>query len=366
MKLKDLGLIALSGVLLLSGCNNSDDKKKDKNDGKETVAIREGDYTALLPFDVSDARLKHMTMVTNLNDTLEIANGLMKYSKQHFSPDTYTYRESQFLDYNTLDASADKNGLLGRKSEENPIGLNPENGTAFQTDKGTIKDPVILVDIFEIDWYKGEELSGLSLAMVVNSQDVDEKNQKYTIKESDMKKYESVYGQRLLQYMRDTYPQMKKLPIYVTVYDIAGDQEGIPGTFKREGYVKGDATSIDFSDINANWVLFPTDESDKKDATTNTAFVNYKKALAELDLGDDTSIIGKGYFENDSLNELKISVVAHAKTGMEMNAIAQLLVENLDEFATSYRITVDVSCDNNHYAAIEREKNSSKVTTILF
>mgnify|MGYP000370450286 FL=1 len=176
MKLKDLGLIALSGVLLLSGCNNSDDKKKDKNDGKETVAIREGDYTALLPFDVSDARLKHMTMVTNLNDTLEIANGLMKYSKQHFSPDTYTYRESQFLDYNTLDASADKNGLLGRKSEENPIGLNPENGTAFQTDKGTIKDPVILVDIFEIDWYKGEELSGLSLAMVVNSQDVDEKN----------------------------------------------------------------------------------------------------------------------------------------------------------------------------------------------
>ena len=101
VKLKDLGLIALSGVLLLSGCNNSDDKKKDKNDGKETVAIREGDYTALLPFDVSDARLKHMTMVTNLNDTLEIANGLMKYSKQHFSPDTYTYRESQFLDYNT-------------------------------------------------------------------------------------------------------------------------------------------------------------------------------------------------------------------------------------------------------------------------
>ena len=73
------------------------------------------------------------------------------------------------------------------------------------------------------------------------------KIQKYTIKESDMKKYESVYGQRLLQYMRDTYPQMKKLPIYVTVYDIAGDQEGIPGTFKREGYVKGDATSIDFS-----------------------------------------------------------------------------------------------------------------------
>ena len=39
MKLKDLGLIALSGVLLLSGCNNSDDKKKDKNDGKETEIL---------------------------------------------------------------------------------------------------------------------------------------------------------------------------------------------------------------------------------------------------------------------------------------------------------------------------------------
>ena len=32
--------------------------------------------------------------------------------------------------------------------------------------EGTIKDPVILVDIFEIDWYKGEELSGLSVSTI--------------------------------------------------------------------------------------------------------------------------------------------------------------------------------------------------------
>lgn len=366
MKLKNFGVITLTALLLLSGCNNADDKKKDKTDGKETVAIRDGDYTALLPFDVSDARLKHMSTQTGLNDTLEIAKGLMDLSKQHFSSDTYTYRESQFLDYNTLDASADSNGLLGRDSEKNPIGLNPALDSSFTTEeKGKVKAPLILVDIFEVDWYKGDELGGLSLTMVVNSQVVED-NQTSHIQESEMKRYESLYGQRLLQYMRDTYPQLKKLPMYITVYDIAGDQDGIPGTFKREGYVKGDSTSIDFTDINAKWLLFPTNASEDADATTNSAFLNYKKAIADLDLGDDTSIIGKGYFVDNNLNELKISVVAHAKTGMEMNAIAQLLVENLDEFATSYRISVDVSCDNIHYAAIEREKNSSKATTILF
>ena len=56
---------------------------------------------------------------------------------------------------------------------------------------------------------------------------------------------------------------------------------------------------------------------------------------------------------------------AHAKTGAEMNAIVQILNENLSLFtSTDYRITVDISCDDTHYAVIERSKGSSKTTTI--
>lgn len=360
MKWRSIGALILVGCLFLGGC---DDDKKDpqkSESAKETHAINDDDYSALLPFNVSDARYIHADMKTSLLDTMTISEGLMQLSKQHFSPKSYAYREAQFLDYNTL-----KGSLLARESDDNPKGLNPSAESEFALkDGGTLKAPVLLVDLYELDWYQSEELSGLSIAMVVNSQSTDtETNKTMTITDAAMENYENVYGQRVIEYLRDTYPQVKNLPIYLTVYDIAGDQEGVPGIFKREAYFESNTAS--FSRIKEQWTIVPTDTSQKLDESLNTAFLNYKKELDDLDLGEDISIIGTGKFSDGSLTTLKISVNAHAKTGSEMNAIVQLLNENLSLFtSTGYRITVDISCDDIHYAVIERASGSSKTNTI--
>ncbi len=59
--------------------------------------------------------------------------------QKHFDPDTYVYREGQFLTYSALDATSDGEGLLGRTSETNPNGMNPKVGSRFKTDAGEKK-----------------------------------------------------------------------------------------------------------------------------------------------------------------------------------------------------------------------------------
>ena len=87
----------------------------------------------------------------------------MELSKEYFSSKTYAFRGGKYLDYNTLDASADNSGLLGRTSKKNANGLNPAVGDVFPTDDGDKKitaNDVLLLDIFEYDWYQNKELKG--------------------------------------------------------------------------------------------------------------------------------------------------------------------------------------------------------------
>lgn len=360
-KWRNASIIMLLLVFALSGCNNKQDDNKKTDNTKETQAINEDDYSALLPFNVSDARYMHAGQVDNLNDTVAISNGLMELSKEHFSPKTYAYRESQFLDYNALNTT-----LLGSASETNPNGLNPSAEAVFQTKvNGTsneLSGPRLLLDVFELDWYQGEELKGLSVSMVIRSKITKDEVQ-HTIDETALNSYLNVNSQKLIEYLRDTYPQVKNLPIYLTVFDISSDQDGVPGHFIQQAYCESRTVSL--SSMKDQWVLFPTNVSGKADEGVNTTFTQYRNQLDELGLWENNSMIGTGRFQDEHLTELKIKVVAHAKTGAEMNAIVQILNENLSLFtSTDYRITVDISCDDTHYAVIERVKGSSKTTTI--
>ena len=96
MKHKTTGLLALAAILVVSGCNSSSNKPKKDTTSEETTVIHEGDYAALLPFEASSSRIKH-AYTTNLNEAMIIGVGMMNLSKEHFSPDDYAYKESQFL-----------------------------------------------------------------------------------------------------------------------------------------------------------------------------------------------------------------------------------------------------------------------------
>lgn len=347
---------SMCGLLLLSGCSSDDDKKnKVEKTTEETKAINEGDYSALLPFSPSDANQKHAEMNTNLNDTLTIGSGLMERSKEYFSSNTYAFRGGVYLDYRTLSP------LLLRTSDENPNGLNPEVGTTFNTSSGqykiTAKD-VVLIDIFEYDWYKGSELGGMSLAIVLNDKVGDDINPSI-IKEDQLKLYGEECARKLVNYLRKSKPEIgDDLPIYVTLYNLDSSDSNLPGSYFEEAFFES-KTNANFKKINEDWALFPTDKATKLDGTNSTYFDRYKASFKEF-LNQDVDMIGKGRFEDGELAELKINVTLRAKSADEVMAGVQLLNDRLSIFSSNnFKISVVVKCNDIDVATITRNKGSS-------
>ncbi len=349
-------------MLLVSGCNNDSNNQSDtENSSDETKAINEGDYSALLPFTPSDAGQKHAQMQTNLSDTLTIGTGLMELSKEYFSSKTYAFRGGKYLDYNTLDASADKSGLLGRTSRTNANGLNPAVGDEFPTDDGTkeiTESDILLLDIFEYDWYDGDELGGLSLALVFNDK-IGTEPDEATIEESKMKVYAEECARKLVNYLRKSKPEIgNDTPIYVALYNTASDDASLPGTFFEEAFFKS-KTNAEFSAINEQWVLFPTQTASKLDSTNATYFDRYKASFEEF-LDQDIDMIGKGHYMDNKLTSLRMDIKLHAKSADEVIAAVQLLDERLSIFtSTDYKITVVVKAEDVDVATITRAKGSS-------
>ena len=111
MKTTKLLAACLTATLLLSGCNDGNTSRNDT----QTIAT-EGDYAAILPFNTSDARQKHTSVISDQGERYNITTGLMELSQNYFSTNNVAFKESQFLTYDILDASDYTTGLLGRSS----------------------------------------------------------------------------------------------------------------------------------------------------------------------------------------------------------------------------------------------------------
>ena len=369
--IKKITVILLSCFILLSisGCNSNDEENDPGNDTTEdtTKAIHEGDYAAQLPFRASDARAKH-SQSSSLLDAFNICSGLMEYSKEYFSSSSHSYKESQFITYDILDAVDGSTGLLGRtNSETNPIGLNPEVDTPFELEGKTTKNitssDVLLYDIYELDWYKSKELEGISLAIVLNDQIGDTDNPD-TISADALLTYGKEVGVKVVDYLRTEYPEIgSNLPIYVALYRVNGSNTTLPGSFFSAGYFKS-KTSAQYSDLVESWQLFPSTAATKEDPTVADNFDSFVNDVKTY-FSKDISIIGKGHYRDKSIVNLHIDINMYAKSGAEMQALIQLINVKLSLFtSTNYDIQVNILCDGEEIAVIARSKGSSDTNVI--
>ncbi|MGX8851016.1 CamS family sex pheromone protein [Amedibacillus sp. YH-ame10] len=363
-KVKTLGcLLMCASLFVIGGCKDDTESKK----GETLKAVNENDYASYMPYQPSDAAQKHASVSTDLTQTFNIGNQLMELSKEHFSPDTYTFRESEYLDYDTLDAYSGGSGLLGRfNKEDNPYGMNPVVGTSFPVeDGGEIEidsTDVLLLDIYEFDWYKGDEIKGISLAFVLNDKIGDAINPS-TVKKEKLQIYAEETARKTVEYLRKKVPAVgQNLPIYVVLYNTSSTDETLPGSFFSDVYYKSKVDGT-FQSINEQWVLFPTEAATTLDGTTATSFSRFKAAFKDK-MPYDVAIVGKGHYLNNAIDKLEITVTLHARSSGEVKSAIQMINDKLSLFATNFEITVDISSDTTHAAVIKREKGSSSTTVI--
>lgn len=351
-------------LVLLSGCGSDDTPKS-----KEINAVIQGDYNVLLPLDTSDSRNRHSSKQPgSMFDVFEIGKGLYDRSKKHFSPDSYIQKEGDVLTFKKLQK------LLGRQSNSNDIGLNPEAGTSFDTGDGQVVDsPFIVDDIYEIDFMKGDELSALSIAIVLQP---DQKTDAFTenkvayektttISEATLRAYGEEAARKLVSYLRSQPQVGDGMPIYVTLYNVSSADNTLPGSFIAESYFKPNSRSSSFDAIEEEWVLFPSDGADKMDGATSTHFNSLRQSLYQF-LPEDVSIIGKGLYIDKKIDTLYIDISVQAKTYTECQALIQQSVSLLDNFTDQdMAIKVNVLNGKETIAVMNRNKNSKKVTLTM-
>ena len=81
----------LIGLLALSLCACSTGNKNQAN------ALDEDSYQAILPYESSDTRSKHVGLIQNTDLRVEMESGLMELSKKHFSTSSVGYKIHHFF-----------------------------------------------------------------------------------------------------------------------------------------------------------------------------------------------------------------------------------------------------------------------------
>lgn len=347
-------IVGILCASLLTGCSALDFGSNNTN----TTSSQ--DYSAVLPFQSSDTRVKHVGIIADEDTRLQIENGLMDLSKQYFSPNQVSYKSHAFLDFDELDATDGSRGLLGTLRDNNPNGLNPSTNEEFDTGNGKVTGATILVDIYELDWYVKDELKGISLGLVVNDE-VGDKNVK--IKDSEMQKYLKVTDTKLVNYMRSRFNEINEnIPIYVAAYELNSTNSDDLGGYKYAGYFN--RNSQKYTSLNERWYRVPSTSMNKKDATTSDQFTSFQNAMNEV-LPDNTYVIGSAKYEGKTLTRMTIDITAHGKTAGEMLAVSQSAQKNLSKFKKrTCEYTVRIMNNNEVYCMMKRAVNSTEVQSV--
>ena len=344
--------LAALACLCLTGC--------DIANTRDASYLTSGDYTAALPFQENDTRVKHVSLISDMDVRMQMEEGLMDLSRQYFSPNDVAFRSHTFLDYDELDATDGSRGLLGTLRDGNPNGLNPNANEEFDTGNGVVQGGIILVDIYELDWYANDRLAGISLGLIVNDK-INYNNQDYEITPEKMENYLNVTFSKLVTYMRERFNEVTvNVPIFVAAYELDSDPlTSSPGGYVYDGYFDG--TNSTFHNLDQTQATVPSAKFTELDPEMAADFTEFKNALLNV-LPDATYVTGEAKLNKGVTQKLSLTVTAHGKTLAKVMAITQEAKEKMNLFTdTECAYVVTVKNDDDVYALMRRAKDSTNV-----
>lgn len=332
--MRKLSVVALSLVLLLTACAPNFQKqeevvqKKDDETKEKAIIpkykISDKYYRSIMPFEPGEAR---GMVVNNLNtryDITEFETGLMRVAQNSFSTDQYVFKEGQYLDSRTVGLWLNRQFTEGQLKEqkmkkEDNIGLNP-----VLPDKGNVKElneenPIYLAHILEhnylvkVDGEKGTyQLGGVAIGIALNSVHyyvkeaygaVYEKNIPHSVLEREGKKI----AQEVVSRLRGI-DELKDVPITIGLFEQESRASVVPGNFFAYAEVSQNSSNIgSWKDMKEKYVLFPSDEAQKDHRDDLTFFQNFKQDVEEY-FPNFNGVIGKGFYLDGQLQELKIDI----------------------------------------------------------
>lgn len=363
-----LSLILLVGLFAMSGCS-SDDESTDAT--IVTQAITEDGYRIAIPFKSSDMTKVHVDYNRGYYDIEAVGKGLQRYAKEYYKTSDYYLQDGQLLTRDNTVSSTNTERLLGRKSGDNPFGLNPENGSSLPISNSQSiivgNSTIPIVDVFEYDFItdlsENADIEGLAFGIVLTSTVTDADGNTHTINDDQLRIIGEEAGRNLLTFIKDMPEVSNNTPIMIALYNNNSEDSNLGGTFFAVGYGR---SSIDsFQSVNEQWAIIPSDSASDLDAQLVSQFNSVKNALFKF-LPNDIGMIGKGFFIDNQIYELQLTITTQGKTYVQNAALVQYVNELLSNFSgDSYSITVKVNANTETFAMLHRERGSSSVTAIM-
>lgn len=379
-----LAILALIGILVFFGnyfsknnVDNSHDTVTTKSNGKNGVQVtgktNNSNYKTVIKnghYLTSKARGVTASKNNNQFNMISFENGLLDFSKDHFSPSDYVFQEGQYLDSNTA------NDWLGRKSKDNPNGLNPNDNK--KTDSS--RNPIYLQTIEEQDYMKQKdgklELGGIVLGLGMNTEDTYQKEQYganfvQKISTEDRVAQGKEMAQEVVQRYRKMNGISNDVPIVVAMYAQAPDDSLAGGNFYSWNKSASGDKLGNWNKLNYKTVTLPIqgsqDDPNQKSpaADLNKSFTNFTNNVQNF-FPNLSSVTGQATYKDSQVKELNVTISTQFYSATEITNFANYVAQVAPNYLPKgVPVKISISSSSNMQAYVTKQANDDKYTTTI-
>ncbi|WP_414042434.1 CamS family sex pheromone protein [Macrococcus sp. EM39E] len=390
--MKRLGYLVLSTIILAS-CSNADTtsnqqtKEKEEKQIATDIQISNDYFRTLLPFKESQARGLTSTNMSSSYNGEAFETGLLRISKNVFSPDEYLYRDGQLLTKNAVESylepqytkaeidKMDKDERIEKNAYAN-FGLNPSHKGETNPTKIAKESPAYLSHIIEQDYFtesdaKREKISGMTIGLAMNSvyyyqkEDFGEVYSEELDKE-EVEKKGKIMAEEILSRLR-VKEELKGIPITIAIFIQSSAESITPGNFVSYAVSEENSKKIGkWKPIKEKYVLLPSTEADKLNEKLNNDYRQFNDQLQTY-FPNFTQSIGTGYFVNDSIKELNINVPLDYFGKAEVVGVTQYIADlAMKNFRQVDNVEISIVDNDKPLALIVKNKGDNEPTIHVY
>ncbi len=393
MILKNLLLLLLTSILLLSACAPNFEKEEEvvqeTNDTKEKAIIpryniSESYYRTILPFKAGEARGLVLGRLNTRLDIDEFETGLMRMAQDTFGVDKYLYQEGQYLKKKTIQDWLGR-GMTEAQLKENEerkdplpdLGLNPpfENKPNIPYEEQMRQSPIYLANILEHNYLvrnnDGQvELGGITIGLALNSvyyyklpNDHPEfagYQREAKIDSAKLEEEGKKIAEKVIARIRNI-PELSNVPIVIALFEQEEISSISPGHFVARARVDANSSKLGkWEAVNEEYHFFPSKAVENAYREDSMMFTNFKTDIDEY-FPNYTGVVGQGFYKNDELQELTITIPMQFYGKAEVIGFTQYVTGLVMEHFPNYiNVRVYISSESGPESLIVRDAGEEK------
>ncbi|MET1014504.1 MAG: CamS family sex pheromone protein [Paenisporosarcina sp.] len=359
---------AMISLSLLVGCvpsitNDTEVIQETDSEVEKTIIpsfqLSDQYYRTLLPYEQSDSRGMIVSNVNSKYDVKEVENGLTRISQRFYSPDKYFFQEGQTLDADVL------NSWLSRKSEKEPLGLNPVKPEGKMDEQKAKQSPIYLAHILEQNYLVKTDdnkvkLDGISIGLALNSTYYYQKIQygptfEEIIPDNVLLEQGKKMANEIVARMR-TMEGLENVPITVGLFKQESRNSIVPGTYMAFGNAAEGKGSIgEWTPINEEYILFPQPITEEKYREIDNAFKNFKQDIDKY-FSNYTSVVATGFYQDDMIKKVTLDIPIQFYGSSEIIGFTQYMAGLvMTHFPDSIQVEVSVTSINGPEAFLMKK-----------